>query len=224
MPFILILYGVLVTVTACLHGSATHRRRYTFSKTLTSLGFVVIALFAGYRGDFPSLYLYLLPGFWFAVAGDYLLGLAHSENNYRGKTFLLGATAFMLAHVSFYLAYSAEYAFRWSDWLLPCVFAGVMFFILHGKKFNLGRMKVPGLIYSFFVTVLLSKGISLFVYEGWAVRHLLVLLSGFFFLASDIVLLFMYFYVSPSKKRLGAVNLVTYYIAMGLLGLSIFPN
>ena len=91
MPVIIAFYGALVIATCRMHGSEKFRVRYAFFKLLTSLCFVAIALFAGFKSGFQPLFFYLLPGFWFAVAGDYLLGLAHTDRNYKGKRFLLGA-------------------------------------------------------------------------------------------------------------------------------------
>ncbi len=223
MPFLVILYFVLIIITCNLHGSEKHRGRYAFFKLLTSLCFVAIALYAGYKGGFSSLYFYLLPGFWFAVAGDFLLGLAHTDRNYRGKAFLLGAAAFMLAHAAFYVAYTVNFGFHMVDLFFPLIFAACMFIVVRSERFALGRMRIPGLIYPFFVALLVSKGATLLFFEGWAIRHGLVLCGGLFFLISDIVLLFMYFRVSPSKKPLGVLNLATYYLAMGLLGMSLYP-
>lgn len=223
MPIVIAVYGGLIWVTCRLHGSERYRNRYAFFKLLTSLCFVAIALTAGYKAGFGSLSLFLLPGFWFAVAGDYLLGLAHAERNYKGKEFLLGVGAFILAHISFYLSYVAIAGFRWVDLLFPTLFASTMFFVLRGKNFLLGKMKIPGIVYSFFVALLASKGAVLFFSEGREIRFALVLCGGLFFLVSDIILLFMYFHVSSDKKRLGTANLMTYYIAMGLLAFSLYP-
>ncbi|MBN1891462.1 MAG: hypothetical protein JW780_01670 [Clostridiales bacterium] len=223
MPVIISVYGALVIATCSMHGSEKFRGRYAFFKLLTSLCFVAIALFAGFKSDFQPLFFYLLPGFWFAVAGDYMLGLAHMDRNYKGKRFLLGAAAFMLAHISFYLAYSAANGFLWADFVFPLLFTIFMFFFMRGEKFSLGRMRIPGLMYSFFVALLVSKGVLLMVENGVSVRNFLILCGGVFFLISDMILLFMYFHVPSSKKPLGAANLATYYLAMGLLGMSLYP-
>lgn len=223
MPVIIAFYGVLVIATCNMHSSEKLRARYAFFKLLTSLCFVAIALVAGFKGEFESLFFYLLPGFWFAVAGDYLLGLAHTDRNYKGKRFLLGAASFMLAHICFYLAYSARNGIQWADFLFPFMFTAVMFFFLRGENFALGRMRIPGLLYSFFVALLVSKGAMLLIENGFSIRYALVFCGGVFFMISDMILLFMYFHIPSSRKRLGAANLATYYLAMGLLGLSLYP-
>lgn len=83
-------------------------------------------------------------------------------------------------------------------------------------------MLIPGLVYTFFVALLLSKGAMLVLRGGGSAQNLLILAGGLLFLISDGVLLFMYFHISP-KKNLGVVNLGTYYSAMALLGLCIYP-
>ena len=98
-----------------------------------------------------------------------------------------------------------------------------MLFLLQGENFAMGRMRIPGLLYSFFVALLVSKGVLLLLENGLSIRYALVLCGGIFFLISDLILLFMYFHVPSSKKPLGAANLATYYLAMGLLALSLYP-
>ncbi len=223
MPIIIAVYGILAIAACSMHGSEKLRSRYAFFKLLASLSFVAIALLAGYKSGFPPMFFYLLPGFWFAVIGDYLLGLAHTDRRYKGKRFFFGATAFMLAHISFYLAFSAIDGLFWADFVFPVLFTGVMFFVLRGENFSLGRMRIPGLMYSFFVALLVSKGALMFFRNGVSIRLALILCGGVFFMISDMILLFMYFHVPSQKKRLGAANLATYFIAMGLLGMSLYP-
>lgn len=221
MPVFIAIYCVLIGMTCRLHSSERHRKRYAFVKTLTSLCFIGIAVYAGVISGGSQLFFYLLPGFWFALAGDYLLGLAHAERNYKGLKFLLGAAAFMFAHIAFYLAFCAEFSFNVKELILPALFPAITLIIIRGDDFSLGKMKVPGLMYSFFVALLCSKGVSLFLSEGISGGTAMVLAGGMLFLISDIVLLFMYFHVSSPKKILGVINLATYYLAMGFLALSI---
>lgn len=222
MPFLGGLYLVLVGITCFLYGSKNSRNRYTFFKLMTSLCFVGIACYAAILGGLPILFFFLLPGFWFAVAGDYLLGIAHTREDYRGKEFLSGAIMFMFAHAAFYIALSTIQDIGVKDFVFPLVFSAVMFFVLRSKSFSLGKMLIPGMAYAFFVALLLSKGAMLVIFDGSGVRNLLILAGGVLFLISDGVLLFMYFHISP-KKNLGAVNLGTYYSAMVMLGLCIYP-
>lgn len=222
MPFLGALYVVLVSVTCFLYGSKSERSRYTFFKLMTSLCFVGIACYAAILGGLPELFLFLLPGFWFAVAGDYLLGIAHTQENYKGKVFLSGAIMFMFAHAAFYFALSTIQDVRLADFVIPAVFSAIMVFVLRRKPFSLGKMLIPGTVYAFFVALLLSKGVMLVLFDGGGPRNLLILFGGLLFLISDGVLLFMYFHIPP-KKNLGAVNLGTYYSAMAMLGLCIYP-
>jgi len=189
---------------------------------MTSLCFVGIACYAAILGGLPPLFFFLLPGFWFAVTGDYLLGIAHTREDYKGKEFIAGAVMFMLAHAAFYLAFSTIQNMSPLDFVLPVLFSAGMIFVLRSKSFSLGKMLIPGLVYTFFVALLLSKGAMLVLRGGGSAQNLLILAGGLLFLISDGVLLFMYFHISP-KKNLGVVNLGTYYSAMALLGLCIYP-
>ena len=129
---------------------------------------------------------------------------------------------FMLAHAAFYLAFSTIQNMSPLDFVLPVLFSAGMIFVLRSKSFSLGKMLIPGLVYTFFVALLLSKGAMLVLRGGGSAQNLLILAGGLLFLISDGVLLFMYFHISP-KKNLGVVNLGTYYSAMALLGLCIYP-
>lgn len=222
MPVLGVLYLFLVGITCFLYGSKNGRNRYTFFKLMTSLCFVGIACYAAILGGLPALFFFLLPGFWLAVAGDYLLGIAHSSEDYKGKEFLAGTIMFMLAHAAFYFALSTIQDISLLDFAFPVVFSTGMLFVLRHKPFSLGKMLIPGLVYTFFVALLLSKGAMLVIFDGGSSRNLLILFGGLFFLISDGVLLFMYFHISP-KKNLGAINLGTYYGAMAMLGLCIYP-
>lgn len=222
MPFLGALYIVLVGITCFLYGSKKGRSRYPFFKLMSSLCFVGIACYSAILGGLPALFLFLLPGFWFAVAGDYLLGIAHTKENYKGKEFIAGAVMFMFAHAAFYFALSTIQDIGLKDFAIPVIFSAVMLFVLRRKPFSLGKMLIPGIVYSFFVALLLSKGVMLVIFGGSSPRNLLIFFGGLLFLISDGVLLFMYFHFSP-KKNLGAVNLGTYYSAMAMLGLCIYP-
>lgn len=222
MPFLVVLYLGLVITTCFLYGSKNGRSRYTFFKLMTSLCFVGIACYSAILGGLPALFFFLLPGFWFAVAGDYLLGIAHTREDYTGKEFLSGAVMFMMAHAAFYFALSTIQDIRLTDFVFPVLFSAVMFFVLRSKSFSLGKMLIPGMVYTVFVALLLSKGVMIIFFNGTSVSNFLILAGGLLFLISDGVLLFMYFHTVP-KKNLGALNLATYYGAMAMLGLCVYP-
>ena len=99
---------------------------------------------------------------------------------------------------------------------------GLVYFISRGKNVNLGMMKVPGIIYSFFVGLLFSKSLMIVIYSGAAISHILILTGSFLFLASDLILLFLNFHAAP-PKWLAFANLSTYYAGIALLGLSLYP-
>ena len=86
------------------------------------------------------------------------------------------------------------------------------------RRFRLRRMKVPALVYTFFVGLMCSLGVSLYLVRGGALGALSAV-GGALFLVSDAVLLFLYFY---HKKRavLRAANLITYYLGMLCLALT----
>jgi uncharacterized membrane protein YhhN len=164
----------------------------------------------------------MVPAFLLAALGDFLLGLAHSKDSSDSRTFLAGTLSFLTAHILFYAALTSIDPLRPIDFAIPPVVMAIVILISNGKNVSLGKMKIPGIIYSFFVGLLFSKGVMILLFQGIGTAHLLIFSGSFLFLVSDMILIFLYFHKSP-PKCLAFANLSTYYAAMALLGLSMYP-
>jgi uncharacterized membrane protein required for colicin V production len=83
-------------------------------------------------------------------------------------------------------------------------------------------MKLPGYIYSYFVGLLFSKALLIFLRQGASPQTVLILTGSAFFLVSDLILMFMNFHRKPARC-LTFLNLSFYYGGMLLLSLSLYP-
>ena len=222
MVALLVIYAFLFSVMYYMYNPPKYSKPFPWVKLSTSLCFVLIATYSAILSEQYSMFYRLLPAFLLAALGDWLLGLAHSNNDSNSKEFLIGTCSFLAAHIVFYVALVSIDAVRVIDFILPFCVMGLVFFISRSKNVNLGTMKIPGIIYSFFVGLLFSKGLMIILFSGVTVPHLLILTGSFLFLISDMILLFLNFHIAP-PKWLAFANLSTYYTALALLGLSLYP-
>ncbi len=216
---------VYILLFGLLYGSyhpPRFRKIFPWIKLSTSICFVLIACYSAFLGHDYTLFVYMLPAFLLAALGDFLLGLAHAKDSSENKAFLMGTLSFLAAHIIFYAALSTLDPIRASDFIIPAAVMTAVIFISNSKNIHLGRMKIPGIIYAFFVGLLFSKGLMVLLFQGISTAHILMFSGSFLFLISDMILIFLYFHISP-PKCLAFANLSTYYTAMALLGLSMYP-
>ena len=219
---ILIIYVLLFSVTYYMYYPPKYDKSYPWFKFATSLGFILTATYSAILSNDFQMFYRMLPAFILAASGDLLLGLAHSKHDYYSKEFLSGTCAFLAAHIVFYAALTSIDAPRLIDFVLPVIVMGVIYLISRSKNVRLGRMKIPAIVYSFFVGLLFSKSLMIILYSGRTIPHLLILIGSFLFLTSDIILLFLNYHIAP-PKWLAFGNLSTYYAGIVLLGLSLYP-
>ena len=205
-------------------------QHYPLAKGLASAGFLLTALAHGLPRLAPRATV-LLPGTglsglpWMGgllaclclcAAGDVLLGLANARTGFFSRYFLAGAGCFTAAHAGL-CALFARFGGRAYPWelLLPLALVGLAAGAARARhRFRLRRMAGAALVYSFFVGMMCAKAAVL------ALRTTQPLLAagGVLFLASDCVLLFLYFYYKP-RRAFRALNLITYYRGMLCLAL-----
>ncbi len=222
MAALLIIYVIVFSIMYSTYNSRKYSRQFPWVKLTTSLCFIAIAAYCAGRSLHYTLFFRMLPAFLLAAAGDFLLGVAHSRNDYYGKEFSLGVGSFLLTHLFFYFALTAILPAQIEDFIIPVAVMFGVFFISKNKNLRLGKMKLPCIAYSFFVGLLFSKGLMIVLAAGFSIPNFLILAGSFLFLTSDLVLLFLNFHIAP-PKCLAFVNLSTYYAAMALLGISLYP-
>lgn len=208
-----------LAVGALLYVSYSHKyfKYYTVLKAFAGLGFVSLGVFCSEWDVFSCL---MLCAFAACLLGDVFLGLANNKQKYFGKLFICGLCSFALAHIIFSGAFSLIAPLSLFDFGICAISFGVTFIIANKKSFRFAKMKIPALCYSVFVGLACARGLNagfmLFNYKG-----LLMALGAVFFLISDCLILFLYFPVKKPRKIVRVLNLLTYYIAMLFLALSL---
>lgn len=192
------------------------KKYYTLGKTLASLGFIVVAIVSGLEGTHLIDVWHTMPAFLLCLTGDVLLGI-YNQNKQK-EYFLAGLCVFLCGHIGFFLSFARMSGVLAWEMIIP-VF-GVMLTIWLEKRpgMNTEKLKVGILLYSYFVSLLLTKTIFMAVKECSAGTLLLAIGAGLF-LISDVLLLFLNFY----KKRfvtLHVLNLITYYYGIFLMAAS----
>ena len=221
MAAIYSLYLLLFVVTYRIRDEARYAKIFPWIKLSTSLCFIAAAILCAYGGDTALLYR-MLPGFVLAALGDFLLGLATAKRDFYGREFLIGTCSFAAAHVAFYAALAWLDRPRIADFIIPLTMTGLVILLSQSRNITLGRMKLPGYMYSYFVGLLFSKALIVFIYTGTSALTTLILAGSTLFLVSDLILLFMNFHRNP-PRCLTFLNLSFYYGAMLLLGLCLYP-
>lgn len=221
MPALYSAYLLLFVITYRIHDDPAYVKIFPWIKLSTSLCFIAAAMICAYGGD-PALLYRMLPGFVLAALGDFLLGLATAKRDFYGCEFLIGVCSFAAAHVAFYAAFTYLDRPGITDFILPLAVTGIVILLSRSKNITLGRMKLPGYIYSYFVGLLFSKALLIFLHRGTSPQTVLILSGSMLFLVSDLILLFMNFHRKP-PKCLTLLNLSFYYGGMLLLGLALVP-
>ncbi|MFA9464825.1 MAG: lysoplasmalogenase family protein [Velocimicrobium sp.] len=220
MLIMLVMYYVIAFIFLMLTCYRENLKRYhVVSKCLCSLGFLLVAVLGKIKSPDSLLFWRLFLALFLCFLGDYFL--AKQEKVESERLFLLGLFSFLLGHCTFLFAFC--YVRPWNGYTLIVPFLGVLLAIglLRLKYMRVGTLKLPVLIYAYFVTALFVECTQVAVHGNGSVFYVIVFLGGLLFLISDEIILFLYFY----KVKYGIMkflNLFTYYSATFLLGLSIF--
>lgn len=194
-------------------------KKYHFiAKLINSIGFLSIATFAYLKTGQNSYYFSMLPGFILCLLGD--MFLAFEDDKGEKNFFVYGLSSFLVGHIVFVWAFAKRAPLRFSDFIIPIVCVVITVLLTKMKYMNVGKMKTCVLIYSFFISMLLSKGISLVLVNGATTSNVIILIGTLLFFISDAIIMFLYFY---EKKHyiVKFFNLLTYYGGMYLLSLSL---
>lgn len=205
----------LVLMFICLN--PRYDSYYLVVKTCTSLGFLLIAAVGAIIYHRLPLFMHLLPAYCCCFTGDILLGINHYKKS--KKMFLSGLISFLFGHIFFIYGLSQHVPLIMFDFIMPIMSLVVTYFLLKIKGMQVGSLKPAIYVYSFFVTILFSKGLNVYLQDP-SVYFFMFMTGAFFFMFSDSVILFLYFY-EKKHKFVKVLNLSTYYFAMFLLAYSI---
>ena len=123
------------------------------TKTALSTLFVITVLIQPH--PISTYYHLLLLGLLFCLGGDVFLALP------RDKMFLLGLLSFLVGHIFYIIGFFSVAhinTWTWLGTLIVLAFSGYVYFWL---KPHLGTMKVPVLVYTIVITIMLSGAWSI---------------------------------------------------------------
>lgn len=187
-------------------------------KILTSMGFIVIAAYCAIGTGNLAFFWWMLPALVACFVGDIFMAL--TDKNWNDTVFTIGVAAFAVAHLAFLVAISQLYPFNALELILPALVAVGALFIDRIPRLNVGKLKTALVPYGFLVTWLFSKTLVWVLAGGANALSCTMMTGALLFLISDALLLFIYFFDTPSKS-LRFFNQITYYGGMALLALAI---
>ncbi|MEG0778634.1 MAG: lysoplasmalogenase family protein [Oscillospiraceae bacterium] len=212
-----LLYSMMFTALMLALVKPKYEKFYLPAKTATSITFLLVAFIFASHGDHLKELLWYLPAFLLCFCGDVLLGNFHKTS--KQGFFIAGLVSFLLGHLAFIYNFAQLQPLMAVDFIIPVLTLGIVFGLTKLKDMDIGKMTPAVYVYAFFIALLLSKSLHLLLSFG-GLKMLLLASGSLFFLLSDMLILFLYFY----KKQHIAVhvfNLATYYLAMFLLALSL---
>lgn len=200
-----------------------NRAHYALAKGVCSSLFLVVALVGFYLGNrqAPANFAFLFAALLLCAAGDVLLGLANKKAQRLGKKpFYAGAGSFMLAHLLFLFLFFRYATFRWYNIALPALLAVAMVFFEKSGKVRMKKARPLGYCYAVLIGFMAGKAFEVAVVSSSlsSASRGLVAAGAALFLASDILLMFLYF-GTTRRRWLRPANLLTYYVGIYFMAL-----
>lgn len=197
----------------------TNKRYYTIAKAVNSIGFILVAAYGGVVLGNTAFYS-MLPALIFCLFGDVFLGI-HTQCDTK-VCFLAGIFSFTAAHIAYTFAFSNIAPLSIYDFIFPTLSIFIAYMLTKLENMEIEkRLKKYTIIYSFFVSLLLSKSISILFVSGITTEHILIFLGSLMFFISDFIIFFLYFY-KKKHHLVGTFNLLFYYYGMLFLALSLW--
>lgn len=220
MPILISLYVLLFAFLISTWYIEKLKKHHLLAKALNSLAFVAAGFyFAQTGGAFSSTYFaFTIAALLLCMVGDILLAVTPGKAG--SMWFFAGVATFLLAHLVFCVGFSRLAPFTVVDFIFPIAFVGLIYALTGMKNMQIGTMRPVVCLYSFFVALLASKSITLFLALGAFPGTWLLMLGAILFCLSDLILLFVYF-STKEMPFLRFANLFVYYAATILLAASI---
>lgn len=213
-----VVYSVMFLFLVIISYLPQWRSYRVYVKAATSAVFVSMAIVGVVTSGTTGRMLVMLLGFLSCMIGDILLGVVNKEG--KKKYMMGGAIAFMAGHIWYVIGIGSLAPFTWQQFLIPCLAVVLMFFLLKIPTLHPGRMRPYAMLYSFFVSLLFSKGLFVLL-TGVNLRAIFIFVGVSLFLISDFIIIFLYF-GEKKNKILGFFNMLTYFLAQYFLALTMF--
>lgn len=187
------------------------------NKCLCSVLFIVIAACAvGMKGN--SRYaMFMLLGFFCSFFGDFFLALPDQTT-----TFILGLSSFVLAHLSYTVAFFNLHGVMWLDVGLFILVLALISGLLVKLNMQFGKMLLPCMIYIIVISNMVAKSLSLFITGVVNLTGAIILVCGtILFAVSDVVLSLIKF-GDKNTAKMRSYNIITYFPGQTLMALGIY--
>ncbi len=189
-----------------------------FAKTVTSFGFLLISLVGYFISRDVRYFWIVFPGLLFCFAGDILLAIRYQK--IEQKWLVFGILSFLMAHIYFIFRLQEIMPIHLFEVAISIAAMGMVYGIFKLPFMKPGAVKWLCVFYSFFVTMLLIKGVQAGAYFAYRPRGIALLIGAIFFWTSDFTLIFQYF-SEKEIKSLRFWNLLMYYIGVAGIASSI---
>ena len=192
-------------------------KRYFIAKTICSLLFLLTAIIAMLQfGINPKYALPIILALSLGLIGDVLLAFSH-----RGNCFLIGLVSFLLGQLVYTYVFFSFGGFMPLDIVVYLLTLGLCLVLYSKAKLELGKMKIPVLVYMVIIILMFTSAISLAYKNGFSnIITIMICIGATLFLASDIVLAYVKFKPGVNKALRG-INLSLYYMAQIILALTL---
>lgn len=194
--------------------------KYVFWKTLTSLGFFTLSLFAYSATIEPMYYWLIIIGLGLGVAGDYFLAMQYHQPKKKQLFFILGLGAFAMGHIAYSAAFYDANSLH-PIWIIivSVILAGITVAMLIKLNLQFQNMLPAVLFYCTVIYFMEIQALCLLSQPNMAL--IVVNIGTLLFVISDLILSFVYFHDMDTVK-MNRLNLVFYYIAQILIAMHLY--
>ena len=189
-----------------------HRNKstYIFFKTLTSLSFVIIGIYYGVQNH----YWVLIPTLIGFLVGDIMLATK------LRRSFIYGMGGFLLADVWLLMYLYEIKEIMVYDIILPVVVVIFLDLVSKHPKMHLGHYKKPMYGYGAILSLAVANSVECYLIYRSA-TYLFLAVGMVFYLISDLLLMYQYFYKTEHRDKLKLAKMFFYFIGAYLIAYSI---
>lgn len=187
---------------------------YFALKVSASLGFVGIFIFSAVSSGNINALIQFAPAFILYMLGDIFIAI--KKPKMLGKALVL----FLMGHIAFIVGLSSYSNFKLVDLIIPVLGVALCNYLIKLPQTAVGKTKALVFTYAFFISLFVSKSLSLIFTNINITGSILCFIGSILFFISDIAILFILFY-KWNGMPLVFLNLLTYYTGMLLLAVSV---
>lgn len=212
---------IIAMVSAILNWAAIEQHWKKIEYVAKPATMVIVIIWLVLNGGLSSGIIWFTLGAVFSLAGDVFLMMPQN-------LFIFGLVSFLIGHI-FYIVgfnvFSADFDGGGTAYLLAIVIIlGYVIFRIYNRLASgltakqLTKLKIPVLVYSLVITLMVISALSCFFRPGWELTHTLWAIAGaLLFYISDTILALDRFVSPISHARL--LTMITYHL--GQLGILI---